>query len=106
MDVNRLRRLQHAIRAAAEVDADTAHGAATIAAQYNALRLEVREALPEGLTDEFERIFPPSKADSGAVGPRQLLAMADLAKGTSARLRTLVGWLEGVIATTDDRGRP
>lgn len=106
MDVNRLKRLQHAIRAAAEVDAGTGSGAVTIGAQYNALRLEVSGALPEGLTEEFERLFPPAESsfDSGALGPRQLVAMADLAKGTSTRLRTLVGWLEGVIATTDDRG--
>lgn len=104
MDVARLRRLQHAVRAAADIGAESGHGAETIAGQYNALRQEIEAALPEAVVDEFGRLFPEVDVQipSGAMSPQQHFAKADLATGTAARLNTLVGWLEGVIQTADD----
>jgi hypothetical protein len=104
MDVAQLRRLQHAVRAAADIEADSGNGAETVASQYNALRQEIEGALPDAVVDEFGRLFPEVevKIPRGRISAEQHFAKADLATGTAARLKTLVGWLEGVIQTADE----
>ena len=93
VDVDRLRRLQSAVQTAATArHGDSA--AAGLASQYSRLRTEVLAALPEGLTGEFERLFPETvggRAGRDIVG--QQLADRE-AQGT---LQTMVGWISGVI---------
>lgn len=94
IDVARLRRLQSAVESAASArHGDSA--AAGLVGQYGRLRAEVLDVLPEGLTGEFQRLFP-KEVGSGAAGPdiiRRQLADRE-AQGT---LQTMAGWIGGVI---------
>ena len=89
-------RLHGAITSAlASVSEDQAVMAAeALGITYTSLRAEVRAIVPDGLTEEFERLFSPQVPGARARGP-----MGDAKHFSQARaaLGAMAGWLDGFI---------
>lgn len=103
IDVARFLRLQGALNAAvAAVPADQAARAVTaLVGSYVALRGEVRQVIDERLRAEFDRLFPvmvvpraPNLRRGGGFAP---IKSADIANQARTRMKTMSGWLDGVV---------
>ncbi len=97
MDVKKLIRLKHTVIAAADglPEAQEAVAGTAYANTFNSLRSEVRASLPEHLLEEFDRLFGELSARHR--GGSDLFGQAGVANDARLRLRSMVGWLEGVI---------
>lgn len=99
VDVKKLVRLKHTLKAAADgvPEGQEAFSGAGYADTYNRLRSEVRSSLPEVLRAEFDGLFGELESARPKDASRDVLRQAAAASDARLRLRSMVGWLEGVI---------
>jgi hypothetical protein len=91
MDIDRFIRLRSTVVAAAE-DRDGTAAPST----YEALQGEIRDALPEELRGEFDRLFGGNYSTSGTALGRAMAAAAK-ADWAMGKLRAMSGYLNGII---------
>lgn len=93
VDVAKLKRLRGSVSSALHsVPENSAHG---LPPTYNALRLQVLEAVPAGLRDEVGAIAPEVR--SSGSGPHAIIEAASDGARAYAHLAALKGWLDAVI---------
>lgn len=93
VDVAKLKRLRSAV--AAVLTGDEA-GVTGLPPAYSDLRVQVAQAIPEGLPAELEALCPEIRFPTGHV---DLMSAARLGYDAQARLLTLRGWLDAVITS-------
>lgn len=91
MDIDRFIRLRSTVVAAAD-DRDGTAAPST----YEALRVEIRSALPDELTGEFDRLFGQNYRTSGTALGRAMAAR-ERAEWAMGKLRAISGYLNGII---------
>jgi hypothetical protein len=92
LDVGKLMRLRGAMESAIEAGAAMHFGEGSLPLQqaYVKLRVEAANAIPDGVREEFERLFPERTPQVGA-------AIVALRGDAMMLLKTLAGWVGGII---------
>ena len=94
VDVAKINRLRSTALAATQIEGGSLAGKA-LADTYDQLRDQILVTIPEELHAEFDVLFP--KMEQKAIRHGDVLASAQAADAAKARLRTLSGWLQGII---------
>ena len=94
VDVAKIMRLKGAALAASQLEKGSLAGKA-LADTYDLVRDQIQAAIPGGLREEFEGLFP--RMDQPRLRADDLIESAAAADQAKARLQTLAGWLQGVI---------
>ncbi len=93
VDIAKLKRLRGSVSSALQsVPEKSAHG---LPPTYNALRLQVLEAVPTGLREEVGAIAPEVR--SSGSGPHAIIEASQDGARAYAHLAALKGWLDAVI---------